>query len=51
MVASVPENKTPILTCDVWEHAYYIDTRNDRLKFLSNFWQIANWEYAEENFK
>lgn len=36
----------PLLTCDVWEHAYYIDYRNARPKYLENFWEIANWEFA-----
>jgi len=35
---------TILLTCDVWEHAYYIDTRNSRPKYLENFWQIVDWE-------
>jgi len=34
---------TPILVCDVWEHAYYIDYRNARAKYLENFWNIVNW--------
>ena len=42
--------QTPLLTCDVWEHAYYIDYRNDRAAYLKNFWEIANWEFAERNF-
>jgi Fe-Mn family superoxide dismutase len=43
--------KKPLLTCDVWEHAYYIDTRNDRGKYVSNFWQLVNWDFVAENFK
>ena len=43
-------NQKPLLTCDVWEHAYYIDTRNDRGKYVSNFWEVVNWEFAENNF-
>lgn len=43
--------KHPLLTCDVWEHAYYIDTRNDRAKYVSNFWQLVNWDFVADNFK
>lgn len=42
--------KTPVLTCDVWEHAYYIDTRNARPKYIENFFEIIDWERAEELF-
>ncbi|GAA0492851.1 superoxide dismutase [Fe] [Pigmentiphaga sp. GD03639] len=40
---------TPLLTCDVWEHAYYIDYRNARVKYLENFWGIVNWEFVAKN--
>ncbi|WP_020652550.1 superoxide dismutase [Massilia niastensis] len=39
-----------LLTADVWEHAYYIDYRNARAKFLEAFWNVANWEFANQNF-
>ncbi len=42
---------TPLLTCDVWEHAYYIDYRNARAKYVENFWKIANWEFAANNLE
>lgn len=41
---------TPILTCDVWEHAYYIDYRNARPTYVDTFWKLVNWEFMEENF-
>lgn len=45
------ENKKPILTLDVWEHAYYIDYRNARPKFVEGFWEIVNWDFANKNLK
>ncbi|MDD2738290.1 MAG: superoxide dismutase [Fe] [Methylomonas lenta] len=42
--------QTPILTCDVWEHAYYIDYRNARPKYLEAFWALVNWEFASANY-
>jgi len=35
---------TPLLTCDVWEHAYYIDYRNKRPDYIKSFWEIVDWE-------
>lgn len=44
------DNLTPVLTVDLWEHAYYIDYRNARPKYLDGFWALVNWEFASKNF-
>jgi len=43
-------NLRAILTIDVWEHAYYIDYRNLRARFVEGFWGVVNWEFAARNF-
>ncbi len=42
--------KPTLLTCDVWEHAYYIDYRNARPKYLEEFWKLVNWNFVNQNF-
>lgn len=44
------ESITPLLTVDVWEHAYYVDYRNARPEYLKHFWELINWDFAADNF-
>ncbi|AXA33186.1 MULTISPECIES: superoxide dismutase [Francisella] len=44
------DNKKPLLTFDVWEHAYYVDYRNARPKYVESLWDIVNWEFVSEQF-
>ena len=44
------DGATPLLTVDVWEHAYYIDFRNARPKYLEEIWQLINWDFVASNF-
>ena len=44
-------DQRPLLTVDVWEHAYYIDYRNLRPKYLENFWNVVDWEFVAANYR
>lgn len=44
-------HQIPLLTCDVWEHAYYIDYRNARPLYVEHFWKLVNWKFVSDNFK
>lgn len=44
------ESLTPLMTVDLWEHAYYIDYRNVRPNYMEAFWALINWDFAAQNF-
>ena len=43
-------DQRPLLTCDLWEHAYYIDYRNVRSNYMNAFWSLLNWDFVEANY-
>ncbi|PCJ62494.1 MAG: superoxide dismutase [Fe] [Planctomycetota bacterium] len=47
----VKDGKKPILTCDVWEHAYYIDKKNARPAYVEGYWNLVNWDFVSSQFE
>lgn len=46
----ITEGLTPIMVCDVWEHAYYLDKQNARSKYMESFWELVNWDFIEKQY-
>ncbi|MCG6864751.1 MAG: superoxide dismutase [Thiogranum sp.] len=44
-------DRVPLLTCDLWEHAYYIDYRNARAEYVTAFWKVLNWDFLESSIR
>lgn len=47
----IVENLVPLLTCDMWEHAYYLDHQNRKAEYMENFWNTVNWDFVNRNLE
>lgn len=47
----ITEDLVPLMTCDIWEHAYYLDTQNLRPKYIENFLNVLNWQFVSDNLR
>lgn len=47
----ITHSQTPLLTCDVWEHAYYLDYKNERARYLEGFWEHVNWDNVSKIYE
>ncbi len=45
------DDLTPVMVCDVWEHAYYLDKQNLRAKYMESFWHVVNWDFVEKQYE
>jgi Fe-Mn family superoxide dismutase len=48
--SALTSDVTVLMTCDVWEHAYYVDYRNARPKYVEAFWNLVNWDFVASNY-
>lgn len=46
----ITDGLTPIMVCDVWEHAYYLDKQNARPKYMESYWELVNWDFVEKQY-